>query len=163
VSLSIKSASISLVVIAVVSVGIAEGMQYHDTHSIDESVLTSAVLTSKSGTQVVSASESSTIHDLAVLDPSLVADQQKIASIDHTDYYLNDNLVQTLSEAPYYLNTRVASNGNYTLRSVVTFKDGSVQEQSQAVTVSNTVDPINDTSNDSNSAAAHSGMGDMKM
>ncbi len=136
----------SLVLLVILGGVVGGGVYTTGRSSVNEASLGSNTLYSASGDSVTNATTIDTIHGLAILDPTLIADKNKISQIKQVDYYANDQLVQTEKDAPYYMNTKVVSNGQYTLRTVVTFKDDSVEDLSQFTTITNPADPVADNS-----------------
>lgn len=92
---------------------------------------------SESGDQVDNGAVDDDVSGLAVLDPSNVADKDKIEQIDHVEYYVKDKLVQSIDAAPFALNTKLLKNGTYTITEKTYYKDGSTSEVVRTVTINN--------------------------
>lgn len=56
-------------------------------------------------------------------------------TIDHIDFYANNKLVETVTEAPYVVNYTPSSQGKVSLKAVLTATDGSTYERYGAVSV----------------------------
>ena len=89
------------------------------------------------GQEVANALESSPAKGLIVLDPTLISDKGKTNQVKQIEYYSNDAVLHSSTKPPYYLDSTLVPDGTYSIRSVVTFKDDSVQEQTNTITVSN--------------------------
>ena len=60
--------------------------------------------------------------------------RMRTKTIDHVDFYVNDVLQQTLTEAPYVVAYTPANKGKYALKAVVTATDGTEYERCSAFT-----------------------------
>jgi hypothetical protein len=77
------------------------------------------------------------VSGLVVIDPSNVLDTDKQKQITKVEYYLDGKLVQTVTKAPFALDTTLLDNGSYTMTEKTYFADGSIQEQSGPLEVAN--------------------------
>ncbi len=102
-----------------------------NAYSTDKSIKSVA------GTDVVNVQVSghATQGDLVTLDPASVADDATVKSIVKVEFYSGNKLIQTVSEDPYALNTDLLQPGAHTITQRTYFKDGSVSEKSQLVTI----------------------------
>lgn len=96
-----------------------------------------ANLRATTGEQVVNAelTNSVTQGDLVTLDSSEVADKERIGQMTKLEYYDGENLFQTITKAPFVLATAKLKPGNHTITQRTYFKDGSIFEKNQVVTV----------------------------
>lgn len=142
-------------VLALIVAGAAIGYWFVNVRdAVDVSLLDKPVLQSASGDTVMNANKSFVLQGFAALDPALVVDKKKMAMVTQVEYYANDKLIQTLHTEPFYMNTNLLDNGQYTIRSTVRFNDESLQEQSMFSEVNNAKEAVDHSAMDHR---AHSG------
>jgi hypothetical protein len=72
-----------------------------------------------------------------VLDPSIVTDSAKSASISKVEYYIGSKLIYTSSQEPFHLDTSVLGDGTYSITEKVYFKDGRTEEKTAQINIGN--------------------------
>jgi beta-glucanase (GH16 family) len=73
----------------------------------------------------------------AVLDPALQEDEAVQKTVAKVEYYVNGELFQTITEAPFSLDTSELKNGTYEVREKVYYKDGKTSEKTATIQVNN--------------------------
>ncbi|HSX04880.1 MAG TPA: Ig-like domain-containing protein [Candidatus Saccharimonadales bacterium] len=98
---------------------------------------TRTTLTATTGEAVtnITASGSVTQGSLATLDSATVNSLTEVKSIDKVEFYINGKLAQADTTAPYALQTTAIQPASYTITQRTYFKDGSVLQQTQLVSV----------------------------
>ncbi|MGB4967773.1 MAG: Ig-like domain-containing protein [Candidatus Saccharimonadales bacterium] len=78
-----------------------------------------------------------TVKGYLTLDPSNLADEEKIANILYVEYYSDGEIVKTVESPPFALDTRLLKNGQHTITERVYYADGSTSEVTKVVDVQN--------------------------
>ena len=73
--------------------------------------------------------------------PVTVRARLSTKTIDHVDFYVNNNLVSTMTEAPYTTSFNAPNLGHYNLKAVVVATDGTEYERLSGVTAFNPRQP----------------------
>ena len=74
-------------------------------------------------------------NSLVTLDPATVTDSAEIAQITRLEYYSGSKPLQTVTHTPFALNSRLLSVGAHNITERVYFKDGSMAQTSQLITI----------------------------
>jgi len=122
----------SLVVIITAVYGIANSQKSSDVVAYGEEDYQL-----NTGEKVDNMTVKNKVGGAAILDPSLLLDSTKAGQVVSVDYYANGRLVQSVQQAPFYLDTTLLRNGSYKIKSTIIFLDGSVQEQEKEIEIEN--------------------------
>lgn len=97
----------------------------------------SPILKALGGQSIVNAQADGNITkgQLVTLDPGNVLDEKKALAIVRVEYYSGEQLIQTVTDPPYALNTNLLSPGKYTITERTYYDDGSTSERTQDITV----------------------------
>lgn len=95
-----------------------------------------------------SSGTASIVRGLYTINPSLTS---KTDLVQKVEYYIDGQLVVTQSSPPFALDTRLITNGTYTITEIIYLKDGSLLESSVSTTIDNS-----DTNQDNESGSAAS-------
>lgn len=89
------------------------------------------------GESVVNAESDNNVTEgqLVTLDPSNVTDTEKMQRIVRVEYFKDKTLIQTVNKAPFVLDTSLLKPGAYKITERTYFKDGTVSEKTQTITV----------------------------
>ncbi len=79
----------------------------------------------------------SQVKGLLTLDPTNLTDKEKLANIQYVEYYVDDELLKTVNEPPFALDTTLLENGQYTITERVYYIDGSTSEVTKVVDIAN--------------------------
>jgi hypothetical protein len=124
-----------LVVIITASYGIYGIVTSQD--STDVSAYGEPTYQLQTGEEVDNLAIKDKVDGPAILDPALILDEQKAGNVVSVDYYANGKLVQTVQQPPFYFDTTLLRNGKYTITAIMTFQDGSTQEQDKETEIIN--------------------------
>jgi len=96
-----------------------------------------ATIRATTGQVVVDASKVDSVsqNSLVTLDSATVTDSDQIAQITRLEYYNGSKLIQTVTRTPFALNARLLGVGAYNITERVYFKDGSMAQTSQLITI----------------------------
>jgi hypothetical protein len=99
------------------------------------------IVKTDNGTDVVAldVSGSLTAGMLGSLDTSTITDKDKVAQVQRVEFYVGDELVQTVTEPPFAFDSTGLEEGTYTITQRTYFGDGSSSEESQIVEVKGAV------------------------
>lgn len=90
-----------------------------------------------STTPISDGSSSQVVTGLTTLSPENINNIQKSQSIKQVDYYNNGKLVQSVTKAPFALDTNKLKNGTANVKEVTILKDGTSSEKYKTLTVTN--------------------------
>jgi hypothetical protein len=93
-----------------------------------------------SGQPIVSAKEKETVKqgELVIVDTSVVTDPEEVAKVAQVEYFSGDQLIQTITEPPFVLDTNPLSPGRHEILQRTTYDDGVVKEERQTINVEGT-------------------------
>jgi hypothetical protein len=131
------SRRVTLGVVLIIVIGFGVWFSIISKNTSNAALYDKPTFTLSSGETITNAILADYVEGYTVLDPTLVLDKHKIAEVTRIDYYANQKLIHSTKQKPFYLDSTLVADGTYTLRTVVTFADGSVQEQSQTTQIKN--------------------------
>lgn len=95
---------------------------------------------------ISNAAASETVTGETILDPTIITNKDKLASVVKIEYYLGETLIYTATEPPYTLDTTVLPNGTHTITARTYLQNGTTEEITRVLGVANEAQPA--TSND---------------
>lgn len=108
-----------------------------DDPDIDDGSWDDETLYDEDGEGIDNGSYDEDLSGLAVLDPTNITDEEKIANIEHVEYYLGEELLQYDDTEPFALDTTLLKNGTYTITEKTYYLDGSTSEITRTVDIQN--------------------------